>query len=88
LQLAGPFTFDGFGFGYGGMNPGGGAFEGFGLNIYNIIFKDILNAGLNEYVSRALTNNAFNPLDFLDPVIAGPLRRDVVSLFGFDYFDK
>lgn len=35
----GPFTFDGFGFGYGGLFPAGGFFDGFGVNLYNILVR-------------------------------------------------
>lgn len=39
----GPFTFDGFDFGYGGIRPGGGFFDGFGVNIYRLLFGSFLN---------------------------------------------
>ena len=88
-----PFTFDGFGFGAGGWFPGGGLFDGFATNIYNIVFRDILNTGLTEYVARALPNDLGNPLNFIPPDVAGfplgsRLGRDVVSVFGFDWFDR
>ncbi|WIA29474.1 hypothetical protein OEZ86_011975 [Tetradesmus obliquus] len=88
-----PFTFDGFGFGTGGWYPGGGLFDGFATNIYNIVFRDILNTGLTEYVARALPNDLGNPLNFIPPDVAGfplgtRLGRDVVSVFGFDWFDR
>ncbi|KAF6258993.1 hypothetical protein COO60DRAFT_1638722 [Scenedesmus sp. NREL 46B-D3] len=88
-----PFTFDGFGFGTGGWFPGGGLFDGFATNIYNIVFRDIFNTGLTEYVARALPNDLGNPLNFIPPEVAGfpvgtRLGRDVVSVFGFDWFDR
>lgn len=84
----GPFTFDGFGFGYSGLFPGGGFFDGFGVNIYNIIFRDILNEGLNQYLANAITNNPLQPFDFIPPTIGNRFNRDVVSLFGYDAVDK
>lgn len=88
LTAAGPFTFDGFGFGYGGLFPGGGFPDGFGVNIYNIIFRDILNEGLNQYLATGLSNNPLQPFDFIPPTIGKRFNRDVVTLFGYDAVDK
>lgn len=90
LAAAVPFTFDGFGFGAGGWFPGGGAFGGFATNVYNIVFRDILNAGLNEYVARVLPNDIGDPLNFIPADITKrfSLGNDVVSVFGYDWLDR
>jgi hypothetical protein len=84
---AGPFTFDGFGIGFGGLFPTGGFFNGFGGNLYNIIFRDILNEGLNKFAATGLTNT-LQPFDFIPPEIGNLFNRDVAVLFGFDAVDK
>jgi hypothetical protein len=83
----GPFTFDGFGPGYGGLFPGGGFFNGFGVNIYNIIFRDVLNEGLNQYLARGI-DNTVQPFDFIVPEVGKFFNRDMVALFGYDAVDK
>lgn len=87
-DFAEPFTFDGFGFGYGGVFPGGGAFNNFAVNIYNILFRDIFNEGLNQYLARLLPNQLPDAANFVPTQISQYFTRDVVDLFGFDFFDR
>eukprot|EP00879_Flechtneria_rotunda_P004220 GHRR01004468.1.p1 GENE.GHRR01004468.1~~GHRR01004468.1.p1 ORF type:complete len:443 (+),score=94.05 GHRR01004468.1:532-1860(+) len=88
LCCAAPFTFDGFGFGFGGLFPAQGAFNNFALQVYNVLIRDIFNSGLNEYVARSISNNPINPLDVVSPEIGDRLGRDVVSFFGYDFWDR
>ena len=83
----GPFTFDGFGTGFGGLFPGGGFFGSFATELYQIIFRDILNEGLNKALASGITNS-LQPFDFIPPEIGTFFNRDVAVLFGFDAVDK
>lgn len=70
------------------MFPGGGAFNNFAVNVYNIIFRDIFNEGLTEYVARLFPNQGPEIANFVPETISEYFTRDVVDLFGFNFIDR
>ena len=82
-----PFTFDGFPFGLGGYAPINQGIDPYSTLINNVIFRNIFNGGLGEFLGQGLSNSV-DLTRYLPSEVTDVLDDDVVTLLGYDFVDR